>query len=95
VLNHANASTISIELTFDVQAIQLRVQDNGNGFDPDHYNIKSVGLVLMREGVQNLGGQLIIDSEVGQGTKVVVIVPLVALNLLNDHRNVNVAKNSP
>jgi PAS domain S-box-containing protein len=77
VLNHANASTISIELTFDFQAIQLRVQDNGNGFDPDRYNGKSVGLVLMREGVQSLGGQLIINSKEGQGTEVVVIVPLV------------------
>ncbi|NJO39196.1 MAG: HAMP domain-containing protein [Cyanobacteria bacterium CRU_2_1] len=77
-LKHANARTISVELTFDFQAIRLRVQDNGDGFNPDHHNGLGFGLVGMRERVQNLGGQLIITSQAGQGTEVVAIVPLAA-----------------
>ncbi|NJM27677.1 MAG: sensor histidine kinase, partial [Pseudanabaena sp. RU_4_16] len=75
-IKHANASSISVELTFDSQAIRLGVQDNGDGFNPDCHNGLGFGLVGMRERVQNLGGQLIVNSQVGQGTEVVAIVPL-------------------
>ncbi|MFB2895136.1 PAS domain S-box protein [Aerosakkonemataceae cyanobacterium BLCC-F50] len=75
-IKHGNASKISIKLTFDSQVIRLRVQDNGDGFNPDRHNGLGFGLVGMRERVQNLGGQLRIDSQVGQGTEVVAIVPL-------------------
>ncbi len=77
-IKHANASKISVELTFDFQIIRLRIQDNGDGFNPDFHNGLGFGLVGMRERVQNLGGQLIVNSQVGQGTEVVAIVPLAA-----------------
>lgn len=76
-LKHANASTILVELTFDFQAIRLRIQDDGDGFNRDRPSGLGFGLVGMRERVQNLGGQLSINSQVGQGTEVVAIVPLV------------------
>jgi signal transduction histidine kinase len=75
-IKHANASSISVKLTFDTQAIQLQVQDNGDGFNPDLHNSLGFGLMGMRERVQNLGGQLIVNSNMGQGTEVVAIVPL-------------------
>jgi PAS domain S-box-containing protein len=75
-IKHANASKISVELTFDSQAIRLRVQDNGDGFTPDYHSGLGFGLMGMRERVQNLGGKLIVTSQVGQGTEVVAIVPL-------------------
>ncbi len=77
-LKHANASTILVELTFDFQAIQLRIQDNGDGLNPDRQSGLGFGLMGMRERVQNLSGQLLINSQVGQGTEVVAIVPLAA-----------------
>ncbi len=77
-IKHANASSISIELTFDSQAIRLQVQDNGDGFNPDFHNGLGFGLVGMRERAQNLGGQLIVNSQVGQGTEVLATVPLAA-----------------
>lgn len=75
-LKHANASSIRIELSFDSQTIRLQIQDNGDGFHPDQDNGLGFGLIGMQERVQNLGGQLIITSELGQGTEVLVIVPL-------------------
>jgi PAS domain S-box-containing protein len=77
-LKHANASTISVELTFDPQAIRLQIQDNGDGFNPDQHPSLGFGLVGMQERVQKLGGQLSIVSEVGQGTEIIVIVPFTA-----------------
>jgi signal transduction histidine kinase len=78
VLKHANASAIFVELTFNPKVIRLQVKDNGDGFDPDQLNGLGFGLIGIRERVQNLGGQLIITSQVGQGTDVIAIVPLAA-----------------
>jgi PAS domain S-box-containing protein len=75
-LKHANASKISVELTFDFQAIRLRIQDNGDGFNPEHHSGLGFGLMGMRERVQKLGGKLSVNSQVEQGTEVVAIVPL-------------------
>jgi PAS domain S-box-containing protein len=77
-IKHANASTVAVELTFDSQAVRLRVQDNGNGFDPDLYRHKGSGLENMQKRVQALGGQQFISSSVGQGTEIVVTVTLAA-----------------
>ncbi|NJK73798.1 MAG: hypothetical protein HC849_25570 [Oscillatoriales cyanobacterium RU_3_3] len=76
-LKHANASKISVELTFDFQAIRLRIQDNGDGFNPEHHSGLGFGLMGMRERVQNLGGILSVNSQVGEETEVVAIVLLV------------------
>jgi PAS domain S-box-containing protein len=78
IIKHANASKVFVELTFDAQAVRLRVQDNGDGFNPDHHIHKGFGLVGMKKRVQNLGGQWFISSSVGQGTEVVATVPLAA-----------------
>jgi PAS domain S-box-containing protein len=75
-LKHANASKISVELTFDFQAIRLRIQDDGDGFNPEHHSGLGFGLMGMRERVQNLGGKLSVNSQARQGTEVVAIVPL-------------------
>jgi PAS domain S-box-containing protein len=75
-LKHANASALFVELTFDAEALQLRVQDNGDGFDPIHSNGQGFGLVSMRERIQQLGGQLTVTSQSGRGTEVVAVVPL-------------------
>lgn len=77
-LKYANASTILVELTFDFPALRLRIQDDGDGFHLEHHSSLGFGLMGMRERVQNLGGQLSINSQVGQGTELVAIVPLEA-----------------
>jgi PAS domain S-box-containing protein len=80
-IKYANASTIFVELSFDSQVIRLSVQDNGDGFNPDyHHSRLSFGLVGMQERVQYLGGKVLINSQVGQGTEVIAIVPLPLLS---------------
>ncbi len=74
-LKHANASSISVGLTFDCQTIRLRIEDDGAGFDLDHQPSLGFGLVGMRERMQKLGGQLSITSQPGQGTEVIAVVP--------------------
>jgi signal transduction histidine kinase len=64
------------------------VQDDGVGFDPDE--IRAVtdgsgggfGLRAMRERVEHSGGTLLVESEPGRGTALVVDLPVAACGTL-------------
>ena len=75
-LRHAKASLVSIDLTFDAALIRLVVRDDGGGFDtqlPDPPT--TFGITGMRERVGRIGGTLTVDSTLGGGTVVTVVVP--------------------
>ena len=71
VLNHANASTLDVRLKSDDVETILEIRDDGMGLhsgqadNTDHY-----GLAGMRERAELLGGELIINSQIPQGTRV-------------------------
>jgi signal transduction histidine kinase len=76
-LIHAQAHSIQVTLTFDPQKVQLCVEDDGQGFDPLRVPGRSgFGLVSMRERAERLGGELTATSQPGQGTKLLVVVPV-------------------
>jgi signal transduction histidine kinase len=76
-IRHAGAQRIMIDLHFDTDALQLRVRDDGCGFDPQAQNGDGhFGLIGMRERAQEIGGELQIRSEAAAGTEVIVNVPL-------------------
>jgi signal transduction histidine kinase len=58
--------------------VVLRVEDDGRGFDPTHVEVlagnQGFGLTSMRERVQALGGQLVVETGAG-GTCVEAWVP--------------------
>jgi signal transduction histidine kinase len=76
-VTHANAKQIEVKLSFEIQRVQLRVWDNGRGFDVST-GIKNghFGLVGMRERAERIGGTLNIVSSAEVGTEVVVDVPI-------------------
>jgi len=56
----------------------MTIRDDGRGFDLNartDSSRKSFGLSSMRERVESLGGELIIDSQPGTGTRVIVAIP--------------------
>jgi signal transduction histidine kinase len=71
--NHAQARNIDIDLIFGMHQVQLRIQDDGRGFDGAVGN--GFGLISMRERAERIGGQLTMTSRPGQGTVVEVVVP--------------------
>jgi two-component system sensor histidine kinase DegS len=67
---------IEIQITVDEANIRVNVSDNGNGFNPDTLSQTSgLGLKLIRERVEMLGGLFEIDSSLGQGCNVIIQVP--------------------
>ncbi|SEB05498.1 sensor histidine kinase [Leifsonia sp. 21MFCrub1.1] len=85
VLQHANASTATITLEVQGDALSFTVEDDGDGFDPSAVpsdqagRSDSFGLRATRERVQQLGGTLDLRSAPGRGTTLVVTLsPVVA-----------------
>ena len=84
-LQHAGARRIVIRLTRDGDAIRLRVEDDGTGFEPTNVPIDRFGLVGMRERARLLGGTVVVESAPDAGTAVEVRVP--SPNRSRTHRN--------
>jgi signal transduction histidine kinase len=75
-LRHAGAGHVEVELGLVEgvmpPTVQLRVADDGRGFEPEARAVRSrrLGLTSMHERAASLGGSLRIDSAPGRGTSV-------------------------
>ncbi len=78
VARHAGVDSVEVELVTERNRLNIRIEDNGTGFDPNLRlkNGNSSGLAGMQERVTLLGGQLRIESAPGQGTRIVATLPL-------------------
>ncbi len=84
VRKHAGASSVRVSLAVEVnqparRVMQVTVQDDGCGFEPALPSAggeQSFGLGIMRERAEGIGSRLEIHSAPGQGTSIIVWVPL-------------------
>ena len=76
VRRHSEARSVEVRLWTDAEAVLLEVADDGRGFDPMVAQGGGVGIVGMRERVAELGGQIEVKSQPGEGTEVRVRVPV-------------------
>jgi PAS domain S-box-containing protein len=77
VVKHAAASTVSVVLKCDAEAVQIIVEDNGAGFDPATTPIPGrFGLAGMRERLSLVGGTITIDSAPKAGTAIYIRIPV-------------------
>jgi len=75
ILRHAGAEHVSIELYRRDDTLVLAVEDDGQGFDPEA-KFEGAGITGMRERAALVNGTIQFDSEGGQGTHVIVEIPL-------------------
>lgn len=78
IIKHAQANHVQVTLAYQEQEINLRVQDNGKGFDPAlraNPNRPTWGLTGMEERAALLNGRMVIFSLPGQGTLVEMTIP--------------------
>ena len=79
VRKHARARSVRIAFAQEDGWARVSVHDDGQGFDPDVSSAGSeehVGLRMMHERAEEVGGSLSLQSASGQGTELVVRVPL-------------------
>jgi signal transduction histidine kinase len=78
VVKHSGAKVIQIDLQFTPQRVALQIKDDGKGFAPaDCVGPKDghFGLLGIRERAERLGGQALITSEPGKGSRIRVEIP--------------------
>jgi signal transduction histidine kinase len=75
---YAQCQHIDISLSVHDDWLHLRVIDDGIGFDPTVHNTnrRTFGLLGMRERVAALHGEMRLQSQTGQGCKLLVMLPL-------------------
>jgi len=79
IVRHALATSARVELRGGEHALQIVIQDNGVGFDPDEVERpgrrRGLGLLGMRERVAQLHGSIRVASAPGCGTRIEIEVP--------------------
>ena len=81
VEKHARARHVTVCLRQQGDFVQLAINDDGIGFDPDHHPARrkgkgGVGLLSMRERATYVGGALKVKSVRRAGTEIEVRIPL-------------------
>lgn len=79
IIRHANATEVQVSLVGESGQVKLMISDNGCGFSDtslEHARKQNrLGIYGMQERVELLNGNLDIQSIVGIGTKIVIIIP--------------------
>ena len=73
---HSQAAAVKLQVDMGNDVVRVNVDDNGRGFDPEVAQAsKSLGLRLIRERAEMLGGSFNVDTAVGKGARIVFSVP--------------------
>ena len=73
---HSQATLVKVIVDLGEDRVRVSVDDNGKGFDADSIQQgNSLGLNLIRERTEMLGGSFEIDSAVGKGARILFAVP--------------------
>lgn len=81
IRKHANADKVEVRFEADGSQTEVSISDNGRGFDPTTYQGEEktgqhIGLKVMRERVEFLGGTMSITTNYELGTKIFLRIPI-------------------
>jgi signal transduction histidine kinase len=77
-LRHGSATRFKAHLHFHAQKLTLDLSDDGCGFDPAA-NHEGFGLAGMRERVEQMSGEISVQSAQGRGTTILITLPLIEM----------------
>lgn len=76
VVRHSHATQVKLQIDINPVEARVSIDDNGSGFDVEAASKgQGMGLKVIRDRVEMLGGEIEVDSVIGQGTRVVLSVP--------------------
>jgi nitrate/nitrite-specific signal transduction histidine kinase len=77
IFKHSRAKTGAVTIDCDGELVKVTIEDHGEGFTVPGASSKShVGLQIMKERAEGVGGKLTVESVSGKGTRVSVALPL-------------------
>ncbi|MGG9961657.1 sensor histidine kinase [Ferruginibacter sp. SUN106] len=75
-IKHAACANIRVVLNTSEAILQLRLQDDGKGFNTITAGEKGIGLTNMKKRTELIGGSYNLESETGCGTQLNIEIPL-------------------
>lgn len=82
VVRHAGARSAAVTARMRAGCYEIEVLDDGQGFDADralsHAETAGFGLFSIRERLRHLGGQLLVRSTIGAGSRLTLRLPAAA-----------------
>jgi DNA-binding NarL/FixJ family response regulator len=77
IAKHSGAKRVSVRLGSNKGAVLLTIRDDGAGFDAKAIKgTGGLGLISMKERAHSINGNLKVTGQLGQGTQIVLEVPL-------------------
>jgi len=77
IIKHAQATEATIHLTQHDDSLNIMVEDNGIGFNPQNISTKNgMGIHSIDKRIEHLNGTIDIESAAQQGTTVIIDIPL-------------------
>lgn len=80
VVKHASTRSAALSIQPIDDKLEIQVVDNGTGFHPEKLALRAgdesgFGLFNVRERIQSIGGTVTVESSLGRGTRVTLLVP--------------------
>ena len=72
IAKHSGARQVELHLECQTGQMNLSIKDDGLGFEPDSLPPGHMGIAIMRERASSIGASLMIESQVGRGTTVML-----------------------
>lgn len=82
-VKHSECNAIDLNFTADVEFLKITIADNGKGFLIKKGR-KGIGMRNIESRIKKVNGTWDIDSEIGKGTTVTLVIPLIS----NDNEDV-------
>ncbi|MBI2913789.1 MAG: HAMP domain-containing protein [Chloroflexi bacterium] len=81
IVRHSGAASARIQIQRENGSVSLVVEDDGQGFDiaavmSSEDSARALGLAGMEERIALVGGELVVESAPGQGTRIKATIPL-------------------
>ena len=73
IVLHASAKRVEINFKSEAGRVDLTIHDNGIGFNPAAIGPGHLGLSIMKDRIQNIGGAIETISNTGQGTLIKIV----------------------
>ena len=85
IVKHSKATSAKIYIQRACNDLRIIVEDNGIGFefnlfDHNQHKIKGFGLFSIYERLEYYGGNMMIESNKPQGTKITLLMPIISTN---------------
>jgi signal transduction histidine kinase len=78
VIRHGNATEVELQLVQCDHHLEITIADNGRGFDRSKVE-RGNGLTNLEQRLKALQGECFIESQLGRGTKIKMIFPLLTI----------------